>query len=154
MKPLYFFFCMFLVMSCSKSSDDNKTFAFTSLLNSYTGSTASVTQQQEIIHSETELQDIAKKCGIEESELKFETVGGKEVLRIKFQTGGTATTERNGVFIEDLLIVAYAKLAGYNRELPCRENSVALTKIEEAIMWLANRKAEREARGVYGTEEK
>ena len=68
-------------------------------------------------------------------------IGGKEVLS-------------NGVFIEDLLIVAYAKLAGYNRELPCRENSVALTKIEEAIMWLANRKAEREARGVYGTEEK
>ena len=65
MKPLYFFFCMFLVMSCSKSSDDNKTFAFTSLLNSYTGSTASVTQQQEIIHSETELQEIAKKWGIE-----------------------------------------------------------------------------------------
>lgn len=81
-------------------------------------------------------------------------IGGKEVLRVKFQTGGTATTERNGVFIEDLLIVAYAKLAGYNQELPCRENSVALTKIEEAIMWLANRKAEREARGVYGTEEK
>ena len=65
MKPLYFFFCIFLVMSCSKSSDDNKTFAFTSLLNSYTGSTASVTQQQEIIHSETELQEIAKKWGIE-----------------------------------------------------------------------------------------
>ena len=65
MKPLYFFFCIFLVMSCSKSSDDNKTFAFTSLLNSYTGSTASVTQQQEIIHSETELQEIAKKYGIE-----------------------------------------------------------------------------------------
>ena len=52
-------------MSCSKSSDDNSTFAFMPLLNSYTGSTASVTHQQEIIHSETELQDIAKKCGIE-----------------------------------------------------------------------------------------
>ena len=71
MKPLYFFFCIFLVMSCSKSSDDNKTFAFTSLLNSYTGSTASVTQQQEIIHSETELQDIAKKCGIEHKIVKL-----------------------------------------------------------------------------------
>ena len=81
-------------------------------------------------------------------------IGGKEVLRVKFQTGGTATTERNGVFIEDLLIVAYSKLADYNRGLPCRENSLALTKIEEAIMWLANRKVERESRGVYGTEEK
>ncbi|WP_315047266.1 hypothetical protein [Capnocytophaga sputigena] len=65
MKPLYFFFCIFLVMSCSKSSDDNKAFAFTPLLNSYTGSTTSVTHQQEIIHSETELQEIAKKWGIE-----------------------------------------------------------------------------------------
>ena len=52
-------------MSCSKSSDDNNAFAFTPLLNSYTGSTASVTHQQEIIHSETELQEIAKKWGIE-----------------------------------------------------------------------------------------
>jgi len=81
-------------------------------------------------------------------------IAGKEALKIKFQTGGTATTERNGVFIEDLLIVAYSKLADYNRGLPCRENSLALTKIEEAIMWLANRKVERESRGVYGTEEK
>ena len=81
-------------------------------------------------------------------------IAGKEVLKIKFQTGGTATTERNGVFIEDLLIVAYSKLADYNRGVPCRENSLALTKIEEAIMWLANRKVERESRGVYGTEEK
>ena len=71
MKPLYFFFCMLLVMSCSKSSDDNKVFAFTPLLNSYTGSTASVTHQQEIIHSETELQDIAKKCGIEHKIVKL-----------------------------------------------------------------------------------
>lgn len=71
MKPLYFFFCIFLVMSCSKSSDDNKAFAFTPLLNSYTGSTTSVTHQQEIIHSETELQDIAKKCGIEHKIVKL-----------------------------------------------------------------------------------
>ena len=58
-------------MSCSKSSDDNNALAFTSLLNSYTGSTASVTHQQEIIHSETELQEIAKKCGIEHKIVKL-----------------------------------------------------------------------------------
>ena len=71
MKPFYFFFCMPLIMSGSKSSDDNNAFAFTPLLNSYTGSTASVTHQQEIIHSETELQDIAKKCGIEHKIVKL-----------------------------------------------------------------------------------
>lgn len=79
-------------------------------------------------------------------------INGEKVLEVKFQTGGTATTERNGVFIEDLLIIAYAKLNEYNKALPSRENSLALTKIEEAILWLTARKAEREHRGVYGTE--
>lgn len=79
---------------------------------------------------------------------------GKTYLKVKFQTGGTATTEKNGVFIEDLLIIAYAKLKEYNDQLPCRENSIALTKIEEAVLWLAKRKLEREFRGVYGTEQK
>lgn len=81
-----------------------------------------------------------------------QSINGKNILKVKFQTGGSATTERNGVFIEDLLIIAYAKLNEYNKALPSRENSLALTKIEEAILWLTARKAEREHRGVYGTE--
>lgn len=81
------------------------------------------------------------------------TINGKPALDIQFQVGGTATTERNGVFIEDVLIVAYARLNAFNKQLPSRENSIALMKIEEAIMWLANRKTEHELRGVYGTEQ-
>jgi len=83
-----------------------------------------------------------------------EHIDDKEVLHVKFQQGGTATTERNGVFIEDLLIVAHAKLNEYNNHLPSRENSLALTKIEEALQHLHTRKIDREARGVYGTESK
>lgn len=83
-----------------------------------------------------------------------QTIDGNTVLKVKFQTGGTATTERNGVFIEDLLVVAYAKLDEYNKQLPSRENALALTKIEESLHWLTARKAEREYRNVYGTEEK
>lgn len=90
------------------------------------------------------------RCGVPADKYS-QSINDEEVLRIKF---ASSEGKRDGVSIEDLLTVAYAKLASYNRELPCRENSVALTKIEEAIMWLANRKAEREARGVYGTEEK
>jgi len=82
------------------------------------------------------------------------SINDKEVLKVKFQTGGTATTERNGVFIEDLLVLAYAKLNQFNQHMPSRENSLALTKIEEAILWLTARKVEREHRGVYGTENK
>lgn len=81
-------------------------------------------------------------------------INGKKVLDIKFQTGGTATTEKNGVFIEDLIAVTYAKLKEYNDSMPSRENSIALTKLEEAAMWLQRRKQDRERRGVYGTEEK
>lgn len=84
----------------------------------------------------------------------IEKINDKKVLEIKFQTGGTATTEKNGIFIEDLLIIAYAKLKEYNDQLPCRENSIALTKIEESILWLTKRKLDREHRGVYGTENK
>ena len=83
-----------------------------------------------------------------------ESIDGKKVLDVQFQTGGSATTEKNGVYIEDLLIVAYAKLDEFNKHLPSRENSLALTKIEEAILWLTARKVERVSRSVYGTEEK
>lgn len=84
----------------------------------------------------------------------IEEINGKRILDIKFQTGGTATTERNGIFIEDLLIIAQAKLNEYNKQLPCRENQLAMDKIDEAILWLTYRKTEREHRGVYGTEKK
>ena len=83
-----------------------------------------------------------------------ERINDEIVLDVKFQSGGTATTDKNGIFIEDLLIVAYAKLDEFNKHMPSRENSLALTKIEEAILWLTSRKAERESRNVYGTEEK
>lgn len=83
-----------------------------------------------------------------------ERINDITVLDIKFQTGGTASTERNGIFIEDLLIAARAKLNEYNKQLPCRENQLAMDKIDEAILWLTYRKTEREHRGVYGTDKK
>lgn len=81
-----------------------------------------------------------------------EKINDKVVLDIHFQDGGTATHEKNGIFIEDLLIAAYTKLDEFNHAIPSRENSVALTNIEQAIMWLHSRKVDRETRGVYGTE--
>lgn len=81
-------------------------------------------------------------------------IDDQEVLHVKFQTGGTADNPRNGVFIEDLLILAYLKLSSYQDKFPCRENALALTKIEESLQWLTARKADREARGVYGKDEK
>jgi hypothetical protein len=36
------------------------------------------------------------------------------------------------------------------RKFRCRENSLAITKLEEALMWLEKRTADREARKVEG----
>jgi hypothetical protein len=33
----------------------------------------------------------------------------------------------------------------------CRENAIAITKLEEALHWLYARRTEREKRGVQGT---
>lgn len=95
---------------------------------------------------------IARQRGYPADEYS-EGINDKEVLKVKFQTGGTATTERNGIFIEDLIILATLKLEQYNKAFPCRENSLAITKLEESLQWLTSRKADREARGVYGKDE-
>lgn len=85
------------------------------------------------------------------TELQIE---GKPVVQIDWQSGGTATHEKNGAFLEEVLAVVYTQLKNLNNEFPCRENSIALTKIEEAVLWLVARKAEREQRNVYGKNEK
>jgi len=37
------------------------------------------------------------------------------------------------------------------KQFPCRENSIVVTKLDEALLWLGKRKADREKRGVEGT---
>ena len=59
---------------------------------------------------------------------------------------------RNGAFIEDLLSICVARLEFYqDGEFRCRENALAITKIEEAVHWLEHRTRDRQARGVEGT---
>lgn len=82
------------------------------------------------------------------------SIEGVPVIDITWQSGGTAENGRNGAFLEDVLAMVYARLKAFNEEFPCRENAIALTKIEEAVLWLAQRKANRDHRGVYGKEEK
>jgi hypothetical protein len=58
----------------------------------------------------------------------------------------------NGIFIEDLLHAAQERLETHNQsQFRCRENSLAITKIEEAIHWLEHRTRRRETAGVEGT---
>ena len=78
-------------------------------------------------------------------------------LSIKWQEGplGRPPAEPNGSFVDDVLEAARQRLEFYqdaaDRKFACRENALAITKIEEAMHWLAHRREEREKRGVQGT---
>lgn len=56
----------------------------------------------------------------------------------------------NGVQIDAVIEWAKAKIEGFNRAFPCRENSLIITKLDEALLWSLKRKMDREARGVEG----
>ena len=58
----------------------------------------------------------------------------------------------DGVLIEQLVAVALDHLQTINTgELATRENAIAITKLEEALLWLAKRTVDREANGTLGT---
>ncbi len=71
---------------------------------------------------------------------------------IEFQNGPIKEEGLNGITNEDLLVVVIDRLYGFQAgKFKCRENAIALTKIEEAYMWLLRRTTIREQRGVEGT---
>lgn len=71
---------------------------------------------------------------------------------ISFQNGGIDVAGVNGISIEALLAIVEDRLACFQSgEFACRENAVALTKVQEAMMWLQKRTRDRVARGVEGT---
>lgn len=70
---------------------------------------------------------------------------------INFQNGPIQENGVNGVQNEDLLAIVIHRLQGFQSgNYYSRYNAIALTKIEEALMWLEKRTADRKARGVEG----
>jgi len=75
-----------------------------------------------------------------------------ELCNIQFQNGPIGETGVNGVSNEALLAIVADRLKGFQSgPYACRENALALTKIQEAMMWLHERTRDRVARGVEGT---
>lgn len=71
---------------------------------------------------------------------------------VSFQNGPIQEVGVNGVSNEALLAIVEDRLAGFQSgPFACRENAVALTKVQEAMMWLQKRTRDRIARGVEGT---
>lgn len=74
---------------------------------------------------------------------------------IGFQNGPIKEFGVNGITQEALLAVVIDRLRGFQEgQFRCRENAIALTHCEDALMWLQKRTRERMARGVEGTNQK
>lgn len=73
---------------------------------------------------------------------------------VSFQNGPVKESGVNGCHNEDLLAIVIDRLQHFQKgPFSCRENALALTKCEEALLWLRKRTMDREARGVEGTSE-
>ena len=78
--------------------------------------------------------------------------GGHVLSKVDFQCGPIKESGVNGICNEDLMNMVLVRLKGFQEsEFRCRENAIAITKIEEALLWLRKRTADREARNVEGT---
>lgn len=75
-----------------------------------------------------------------------------QACHIHFQNGLIQEFGVNGISVEALLAIVEDRLLGFQSgQFACRENAVALTKLQECMMWLQKRTRERVARGVEGT---
>ena len=81
------------------------------------------------------------------------TVGNAAGLLIDFHTGPMEDGDYpKGISNEVLLVILGDRLAQFQKgRLACRETAIALTKLQEAAMWLQKRTRDRQARGVEGT---
>lgn len=71
---------------------------------------------------------------------------------INWQNGVVEGGQQNGAFVEDVITAAIERIEYFNdSKFRCRENSLAITKLEEALMWLRYRTSNRENQGVENT---
>ncbi len=74
-----------------------------------------------------------------------------QITALLFQRGPIKEVGVNGITNEALLAVVVDRLQSFQKGgFSCRENAIALTKIEEALHWMQHRTEARIARGVEG----
>lgn len=78
------------------------------------------------------------------------TEQGISIHELHFQDGVVPEVGRNGMQNEEVLEVLIDRMNWLNKQFPCRENSIVITKLDEALLWLNKRTADRVKRGVEG----
>lgn len=84
-----------------------------------------------------------------------DVIGHRDSTVLLFQNGPINEVGVNGITQEALLAIVADRLRSFQAgPYACRENALALTKIEEAQHWLLSRTRGRMSRGVEGTHAK
>lgn len=77
---------------------------------------------------------------------------GQVLCTVDFQNGPTKEVALNGIFNEDLINMVLDRIKCFNSgDMACKENEEAITKLEEALMWLRHRSNRRKLENTYGT---
>jgi hypothetical protein len=86
---------------------------------------------------------------------KDDVDGMSPICEIKLQHGHPKEVGINGIGNQTLLLILQDFIRKANAgEFACRENSVSITKIEEALQWNKQRELDRKKRGVLQTYKK
>ncbi len=72
-------------------------------------------------------------------------------ISFKIQNGPIKEVGVNGCQVDTLIEAAKIIIESLNKNFPCRENAIVITKLEEALLWSMKRKLDREKRNVEGT---
>lgn len=73
------------------------------------------------------------------------------IEKVPKEAGSTElVTVNDGTTNEELLEILINRLDTLNKKFPCRENAIALTNMETALLWLNKRTADRMKRNVEG----
>ena len=74
------------------------------------------------------------------------------VVSFSIQSGPIAANGKNGCDATDIIRYSIELYRSFNKAFPCRENSLTMTKLEEALHWQEARTRDRIAREVEGTD--
>lgn len=96
------------------------------------------------------------RYSINDIEIDAEHGGYKEYANIQFQNGARKLLDSiHGVLDTDLLEIVRHRLSCFQQgPFSTRENAIALTHIEEALLWMNKRVEDRIERNVLGTNNK
>jgi len=98
------------------------------------------------------------KVLVEGHKYKLESFEGGEPQILQFihkepdeKNPGRFRTVSDGTTNEEVLRVLIDRMKRLQEKCACRENAIVITKLEESLMWLEKRTANRVARNVEGT---